>query len=89
MVRLGEHLLSASEFAKILFGPHEDIGIARFVIHEEYDEDLWIHDIAMIYLERDVLFTGDSIDQKKVCYFRQKNFAFFCRPYLSNLLTNE
>ena len=53
MVRLGEHdLLTTKD------GPHQDIPIARIRAHKAYDNVFWLNDIAMIYLSRDVQFTG-------------------------------
>lgn len=49
---MGEHDVDTED------GFHEDIGIDHFKTHEEYDDYLWINDIAIIYLERDVEFTG-------------------------------
>lgn len=40
-------------------GPHQDIKIADHEVHEAYNTTIKIHDIAIIYLERDVDFTGE------------------------------
>lgn len=50
---MGEHEIGSTKY-----GPHKDIGIALILSHEKFDSVLWINDIAMIYLERDVQFTG-------------------------------
>lgn len=55
VIRLGEHDLLTSED-----GPHLDVDVGRAEMHEKYDEDLDVNDIAMIYLEDDVEFTGWS-----------------------------
>lgn len=52
-VRLGEHDLGTDD------GTHQDIPIARAVPHEKYDTVNYFNDIAMLYLERDVEFSGE------------------------------
>jgi len=51
VVRLGEHDLSTHDEA-----PHEDYGIARMIIHEDYDTKTFYSDIALLELDRDVEF---------------------------------
>lgn len=53
-VRLGEHDLRTTEDA-----PHKDIVIHRSVPHKEFDPELKLNDIAIIYLSRDVEFSGE------------------------------
>lgn len=53
MVRLGEHDLSTPNEAR-----HEDVRVTRAEPHSGYDKNLSINDIAMLYLARDVKFTG-------------------------------
>lgn len=50
-VRLAEHDTRTQTDTK-----HEDVKVTRFVPHKEYDG--LIHDILMLYLERDVTFTA-------------------------------
>ena len=58
-------------------GPHEDIAIARFLAHKEFDNFLWINDIGMIYLERDVQFTGISIEKTLIKTIEKNSISFF------------
>lgn len=51
-MRLGEHDLTTTDD-----GPHEDIKITHVEKHSEYSAR--INDIAIIYLEHDVTFTGN------------------------------
>lgn len=37
---------------------HDDVPIVRIKQHAEYDQTTKIHDIAILYLEREVKFTG-------------------------------
>lgn len=53
-VRLGEHDLRTTKD-----GQHQDIPISRAVPHNEYDTVMYSNDIAMLYLERDVEFSGE------------------------------
>jgi len=53
VVRLGEHNLELDDEA-----PHQDLGIARKIIHEGYDETFQ-NDIAVLELDRDVVFTDE------------------------------
>lgn len=57
VVRLGEH-----EIGSKMYGPHKDVEIALILSHENFDSVLWINDIAMIYLDQDVEFTGFNCD---------------------------
>lgn len=41
-------------------GPHQDIKIADYETHSDHDDFIKINDIAMIYLEHDVEFTGEN-----------------------------
>lgn len=50
---MAEHDLTTTED-----GPHLDVDVAYVDDHEQYDADLDINDIAMVYLENDVEFTG-------------------------------
>lgn len=53
IVRLGEHDRSTTED-----GEHLDISVDRVDAHDSFNSRLMTNDIAMIYLERDVEFTG-------------------------------
>lgn len=53
-MRLGEY-----DIRTIDDGPHEDIEVLRWEPHQQYDSRLIIHDIGMIYLNRDVIFNGE------------------------------
>lgn len=53
-VRLGEHDLSTT-----YDGLHQDISIDRAVPHENYDPVMLYNDIAILYLERHVQFSGE------------------------------
>ena len=61
---MGEH-----EIDKIADGFHEDIAIEYFESHKAFDDYLWINDIAMIYLERDVEFTGFTVESFFTIFF--------------------
>lgn len=39
-------------------GPHQDIMIYDSEVHDDYDDFIKIHDIAMVYLEHDAEFNG-------------------------------
>lgn len=54
VVRLGEYDLNSEDD-----GLHEDILIDRAVPHTSYHKFFGVNDIAMIYLEHDVVFTGN------------------------------
>lgn len=64
VVRLGEHQIGSTKY-----GSHEDIAIVRFLAHKQFDNVLWINDIAMVYLERDVEFTGFNWIEKVYNFF--------------------
>lgn len=51
-VRLGEHDLTSDD------GMHQDVTIDLTLPHEDYDNDLLLNDIALIYLDYDVKYTG-------------------------------
>lgn len=51
---MGEHDLLSKDEAQL------DANVAHAEQHEQYDEDLDVHDIGMIYLEDDVEFTGSN-----------------------------
>lgn len=51
--RLGEH-----DVENVYDGMHDDVPIVRIKQHAEYDQTTKIHDIAILYLEREVKFTG-------------------------------
>lgn len=53
-VRLGEY-----DKTTTTDGQHQDIRFSHHEIHEEFDSFLKINDIAMIYLDHDVEFTGE------------------------------
>lgn len=72
VVRLGEHEIGSRKY-----GPHEDVTILRFITHKDFDHFLWINDIGMIHLERDVEFTGFNWKEKFVFFFLQNFFTFF------------
>lgn len=50
--RLGEHDLRITD-------AHQDIVIDRTVPHKEFDPEMKLNDIAIIYLKRDVEFSGE------------------------------
>lgn len=52
-VRLAEHDTRTTDD-----GQHQDIGIAFSDVHEEYDEEIDLNDIAIVHLEHDVEFNG-------------------------------
>lgn len=52
-VRLGEHDLRTTSD-----GQHVDIGIAYSDVHNEYDEEIDLNDIAIVHLAHDVEFNG-------------------------------
>lgn len=52
--RLGEYDLETTDEV-----PHQDVVIARSVPHKEFDPEMKLNDIAIIYLSRDVKFTGE------------------------------
>lgn len=58
-MRLGEHDTRTTDD-----GPHEDVGIARTEIHKKYNGNIYINDIALIYLNRSVIFTGKWAPKK-------------------------
>lgn len=41
---------------------HDDVPIVRIKQHAEYDQTTKIHDIAILYLEREVKFTGIQLE---------------------------
>lgn len=49
---MGEHDRSDDD------GQHQDINVVRADPHDSFNSRLMINDIAIIYLERDVEFTG-------------------------------
>lgn len=53
-MRLGEHDLTT-----IADGQHEDITVLDAEPHEDFNKKLMTNDIAIIYLERHVEFTGE------------------------------
>lgn len=40
-------------------GPHKDVRVKNSVPHAEYSGVLDINDIGLVYLARDVIFTGE------------------------------
>lgn len=54
VIRLGEHDRRTTDD-----GQHQDIGIVRAAAHEDYSSRYMINDIAVLFLERDVEFTGE------------------------------
>lgn len=57
---------------------HEDVKVTRVSSHKEYDG--LINDIMILYLERDVTFTGESKVKKKFVsnLLIQMSIHFFC-----------
>lgn len=55
-VRLGEH-----DTTRNSDGPHQDVIVTRVQKHWGYNIHLKINDIGILYLERDVDFTGKLI----------------------------
>lgn len=53
IVRLGEHELGTTKD-----GIHQDIPVVRVKQHKSFNSYLMTDDIAIVYLERDVEFTG-------------------------------
>lgn len=41
-------------------GPHEDVRISKVQSHKDFDPDLYLNDIAIINLERNVEFNGKA-----------------------------
>lgn len=54
VVRLGEHDIRTTDD-----GLHKDVRVKNSVPHEEYNGALDINDIGIVYLARDVIFTGE------------------------------
>lgn len=54
MVRLGEHDLTTT-----FDGKHDDIRLTRAVPHAQYNAELMLNDIAILYMNRDVNFNGN------------------------------
>lgn len=54
VVRLGENDLRTTRD-----GLHKDVFVAKYEKHKQFDERLMINDIAMLYLDRDIEFTGN------------------------------
>lgn len=54
-VRLGEYNTSTTDD-----GQHEDIVVLRWEAHKQYDTRLLVHDIGMVYLDRDVQFNSNN-----------------------------
>lgn len=52
-MRLGEY-----QFESTVFGLHLDVGIEYMESHKDFDDFHWVNDIAMIFLEKNVEFTG-------------------------------
>lgn len=52
-VRLGEN-----DNAKLSDGYHEDVEVDHYVVHPGYRPDSRPHDIAILFLKRDVDFSG-------------------------------
>lgn len=50
---------------EVLDGKYVDIDIVRQESHENWNADLLINDIAIVYLARDVIFTGNKIVRNK------------------------
>lgn len=61
--RLGEHDIRTTSD-----GMHDDVIIVRSEPHAEYDQTTKIHDIAILYLEREIEFTG-TFGKLKLAYF--------------------
>lgn len=55
MVRLGEH-----DTRIMTDGEHQDIPVADEEPHEDFSMYRQINDIAVVYLERDVVFNGEK-----------------------------
>lgn len=55
-VRFAEHDIGTQSD-----GPHEDIPIYKAIKHGQHNDDSKVNDIAMIYLERDVEFSGEFL----------------------------
>lgn len=72
VVRLGEHKIGST-----IYGPHKDIAIALILSHDNFDGVLWINDIAMIYLERDVEFTGFQSSKSVNSFLLPKSWIKF------------
>lgn len=45
---------------EVLDGKHVSIDIVRYELHEKWDANLMIYDIAIVYLAHDVTFTGNK-----------------------------
>lgn len=54
MVRLGAH-----DFTATVDENHEDVRVASYVAHTQFNKSLMINDIAIIHLNRDVQFNGE------------------------------
>lgn len=55
MVRLGEY-----DFASSVDGEHQDVLVVHVEKHENYDQKLMIYDIAILDLQHDVEFNGET-----------------------------
>lgn len=53
--RLGEHDVRTTRD-----GQHEDILITRGVPHPQWDKELVVNDVAVLTLQRDVIFSGTA-----------------------------
>lgn len=65
-------------------GDHEDVGIARIQQHEKWDKKLLINDIAILHLERDVIFNGipnHNVFQSILIHIDVNNFIVSCRSH--------
>lgn len=54
-MRLGEHDIRTTKD-----GDHKDVRVAHYEKHEGFSGALKIHDIAIVYLVKDVSFNGGS-----------------------------
>lgn len=54
VVRLGEHDTRTTDD-----GQHKDVRVKNSIPHKEYSGVLDINDIGIVYLARDVIFTGE------------------------------
>lgn len=52
-MRLGEYDLTTEND-----GIHADVGIVDVEVHEDYDDRIFMNDLAILYLEKDVKFNG-------------------------------
>ena len=77
--RLGEHDVRAPDD-----GIRDDVTIIHSERHENYNSNSKVNDIAMLYLERDVEFSGNFFQNIKISFFNVKNELFFFNHGRSN-----